>query len=226
MFDKGPAPSDPDVARDDAAPVAWSLIVLIVLGCGVELALALADFGVWGTVRLRQSAYEYFGFWPGLLQNWAPNYPLQPYVMFLTYAFFHAGLLHLLVNMITLWSLGKAVLNRVGALSFLIIYLLSVIGGACGYALLASGLQPMVGASGALFGLAGALLAWLYVDQFTYRRGLLPIAQAVVVLILLNLVLWWAMDGQLAWQTHLGGFISGWIAALLVDPRAVDRSAE
>jgi membrane associated rhomboid family serine protease len=35
----------------------------------------------------------------------------------------------------------------------------------------------------------------------------------------LNIVLWWAMDGQLAWETHLGGFITGWIAAMLIDPR-------
>jgi len=37
-------------------------------------------------------------------------------------------------------------------------------------------------------------------------------------LIVLNLVLWWAMDGLLAWQTHLGGFIIGWVVALMIDP--------
>ena len=36
---------------------------------------------------------------------------------------------------------------------------------------------------------------------------------------LLNLLLWWAMDGQLAWETHLGGFLAGWVMALLADPR-------
>ncbi|MDC1399675.1 rhomboid family intramembrane serine protease [Yoonia sp.] len=80
----------------------------------------------------------------------------------------------------------------------------------------------MVGASGALFGLIGGLLAWTYVDRFTYNEGLWPIARAVLILVALNLVLWWAMDGQLAWQTHLGGFIAGWVVALLIDPRAQD----
>jgi membrane associated rhomboid family serine protease len=38
----------------------------------------------------------------------------------------------------------------------------------------------------------------------------------------MNLLLWWAMNGQLAWQTHLGGFMIGWITAILIDPRARD----
>lgn len=174
---------------------------------------------------MRQFAYENAGFWPGLLDNWRPNFALQPYTMFLTYAIFHAGLAHLVVNMITLWSLGLAVLDRVKIRGFVVIYLLSTLGGAVGYALLASGLRPMVGASGALFGLAGALLAWMYVDRFTHQQGLLPVAQAVIFLVVLNLILWWAMNGQLAWETHLGGFVAGWIAALLVDPRAMDPTS-
>ncbi len=141
--------------------------------------LSLSDLGWIGTPRLRQYAFENAGFWPGLLDNWRPNFALQPYTMFLTYAIFHAGLAHLVVNMITLWSLGLAVLDRVKIRGFVVIYLLSTIGGAVGYALLASGLRPMVGASGALFGLAGALLAWMYVDRFTHQQGLLPVAQAL-----------------------------------------------
>ena len=74
----------------------------------------------------------------------------------------------------------------------------------------------MVGASGALFGLTGGLLAWLYVDRYTRSEGLLPVAQAVMALFIFNLVLWWAMDGHLAWETHLGGFLTGWIFALLM----------
>lgn len=198
------------------------LIALILVCCGLEITLKLADFGLLGPERLRGLAYDYGGFWPGLLTGWVPNFTGQPYAMFLTYGFLHGGLTHLIINMVTLWSLGIAVIERVGVRGFVILYLLSILGGAMGYALLASGLQPMVGASGALFGLAGGLLAWMYVDRFTFRQGLLPVAQAVGLLIALNLILWWAMSGQLAWQTHLGGFIVGWITALLVDPRPFD----
>lgn len=195
------------------------LIALTMICCLVEAVLQLADFGVMSPQRLRTLAYEYCGFWPGLLRDWIPNYAQQPYAMFLTYGFLHSGALHLLVNMLTLWSLGQAVLYRVGSIGFGFIYLISLLGGAAGFAILAPNLQPMIGASGALFGLAGALLAWMYVDRYTYKQGLLPVAQPALMLVVLNLVLWWAMSGQLAWETHLGGFLSGWFAALLADPR-------
>ncbi len=188
----------------------------------IEIVLQLADMGLLPTVRFRAVVYEYGSFWPGLLQGWNPNYALQPYTMFFTYGFLHGGFAHLIVNMITLWSLGKVVLDRVGLSGFCMLYLASLFGGAGGYALFSSAPIPMVGASGALFGLAGGILAWLYVDRYTRAEGLLPVAQAVLILVLLNLVLWWAMGGQLAWETHLGGFLTGWVMALLIDPRPAD----
>jgi len=198
-----------------------TLLWAILLFCtAVELFLTGSDWSLWGSSRLRRQAYEYGGFWPGLLDNWAPNYRHQPWIMFLTYGFLHSGLSHLVVNMITLWSLGQAVINRVGPRGFGLLYVSSIIGGAGGFALLASGLQPMVGASGALFGLSGGLLSWAYVDLMTDRKPLWPVVQAVTFLTGLNLVLWWAMNGQLAWETHLGGFLIGWVVALLIDPRA------
>lgn len=194
-------------------------IGLIALCSVIELVLSLSDHGLIGPGSLRRLAYDYGGFWPGLLGNWQPNYPMQPWAMFFTYGFLHGGPAHLIVNMITLWSLSVLVLDRVGARGFGLLYLAALLGGGGGFALLAPGLRPMVGASGALFGLIGGLLAWTYVDRFTFREGLWPILRAVLFLIALNLVLWWAMDGQLAWETHLGGFLTGWIAALLIDPR-------
>lgn len=197
-----------------------AILGLIVLCTAVEFALLLADWGFWGGNRVRQTAYEYGGFWPGLLRDWRPNYPSQPWLMFTTYGFLHGGLIHLVVNMITLASLGPPVVARVGQFRFGVLYLLSLFGGAAGYGLLAGSLTPMVGASGALFGLAGALVSWDYVDRFTYQIELWPVARAILLLLGLNAVLWWAMSGQLAWEAHLGGFVAGWVAALLLDPRS------
>lgn len=199
---------------------------LIAICVFIEAVLTLGDWNLLPVVRMRALAYENFGFWPGLLRGWNPNYAAQPYTMFLSYGFLHGGLAHLAVNMITLWSLGGAVQKRTGHRGFLLLYLTTLLGGAGGYALLSSTPEPMVGASGALFGLVGGLLAWLYVDLYTFQKGLLPVAQAVLLLILLNLVLWWAMGGRLAWETHLGGFITGWIVALLIDPRANDPDSK
>ncbi|MBY4895367.1 rhomboid family intramembrane serine protease [Rhodobacteraceae bacterium N5(2021)] len=197
----------------------WLLATMVALMSIVELGLLGSDYGLWGSSRLRQSAYEWYGFWPGLLQGWDPNYTLQPYTMFLSYAGLHGGPGHLAMNMITLWSLGAEIIARVGRLRFIVLYLGTAIGGAAGYGLLATTIQPMVGASGALFGLAGGLMAWAYVDRFTARAGLWPIARVAALLIAINIAMYWALDGQLAWQTHLGGFLAGWVLAMLIDPR-------
>lgn len=212
-----PEPADPS----DRPPAGlWLIGLLVVLCSGVELVLWLADHGIVQVARLRLTAYEYAGFWPGLLRGpWQPNYPGQPWLMFLTYAFLHSGPVHLLVNMVTLWSLGQLVLRRAGPRGFAILYVAAVLGGGLGFGLLAQTIQPMVGASGGLFGLAGGILAWSYVDRYNAAQTLWPVALWVGGLLLLNLVQWWLMDGLLAWQTHLGGFIAGWIAALLIDPR-------
>ncbi|MCV3273812.1 rhomboid family intramembrane serine protease [Roseobacter sinensis] len=202
------------------------LVGIIVLCCLAEAALVLGDAGVIPAPRLRQTAYEYAGFWPGLLGAWTANYPLQPYAMFLTYAFLHAGVVHLAVNMMTLYSLGNIVVQRVGAKGFTLLYVLSVVGGGAGFGLMADTLRPMVGASGGLFGLAGGILAWSYVDRFTARAKLWPVVRGASLLLLLNVVLWWLMDGLLAWETHLGGFVAGWIAALLIDPRSVIEESD
>lgn len=217
MKDNAPDLPDNTPATVPGLPI---LIGLIVVCVAIEAVLLAADYGLFGPPRLRQTVYENAGFWPGLLGSWRPNYSAQPYLMFFSYAFLHGGFLHLAVNMVTLWSLGQAVLVRVGVVGFVLLYLAALLGGALGFGLLAETLRPMVGASGALFGLAGGLLAWNYVDRFTLRERLWPVARAALLLLLLNVVLWWAMDGQVAWETHLGGFVTGWIAALLIDPRS------
>jgi rhomboid protease GluP len=198
------------------------LIVLVVICTGIELTLQGADFGLWGSPRWRGLAYQNGGFWRGLLDNWQPNYPGQPALMFATYSFLHVGAVHLLVNMITLASLGRLVIERVGQGRFAVIYALSLLGGAAGFALLSTAVQPMVGASGALFGLAGVLTGWEYTERRLAREGLGPVLRVVALLIGLNLVMYWAMGGNLAWETHLGGFLAGWVAGWWVrarDPR-------
>jgi len=213
--------------NDGEVPVggAWrrlphpAVLALIGVCVAIELALQLGDHGAFGPGRFRQVAYEYGGFWPGLLKGWTENYPFQPWLMFVSYGFLHSGLLHLTVNMITLFVLAEAVLDRISATKFLLLYVAATVGGGLGHALLAVSYQPMVGASGALFGLAGAILAWEYVDRFTLRERLWPVARAVILLLALNVVLYYAMNRSLAWQAHLGGFLTGWMAALLIDPR-------
>ncbi len=197
-------------------------LTVLLLCAAVEATLQLADAGLLGSGRLRFLAYSYGGFWPGLLGDWRPNYPGQPVAMFVTYSILHGGLVHFAVNMITLLSLGAGVAERAGPRRYVAVYVASILGGAAVFALLAPGLRPMVGASGALFGLVGALVAWETLDRRALRLSMRPILRVVVFLVVMNLVLWWAMDGLLAWQTHLGGFLAGAAAAMLVGQRPLD----
>lgn len=185
------------------------IIGLIILCCAVELALQAADRGLIGTTLWRSLAYQNGAFWTGLLGNWRPNYALQPYLMFFTYAFLHAGLSHLIGNMLTLLFLGAIVQDRGGWRWFLLIYGLSALGGAAVFGLLNSDPHPMVGASGALFGLAGAWQVWDWSDQYKLGAPIWTFGRILLGFALLNLLVWWGMDGQLAWETHLGGFLVG-----------------
>lgn len=201
-----------------ALPGRSAIAVLVVLCVSIEAILQAGDAGLLGVPRFRMVVYEYFGFWSGLLGNWLPNYALQPWTMFITYGFLHAGLMHLVLNMVTLVSIGLPVVARVGPLSFVLLYWVSMLGGGLGFALLSDSFRPMVGASGALFGLAGAILAWEYLDRRDLKEHLWPVARAVLLLIALNAALYYAMDRLLAWEAHLGGFVMGWISALIINP--------
>ena len=193
--------------RGGGLPVTVLLVIVAILG--IELVLQAADFGLIGQVRWRSLAFQNFAFWPGLLGNWTPNYPVQPATMFATYAALHSGLSHVLGNAITFYLLGPPVCARFGQRGFLWIAVASAMGGALAFAALSDTPQPMVGASGVVFGLAGALTAALWTGPVDRRRALRLTALIVAILILLNAVVWWTLDGLLAWQTHLGGFLAG-----------------
>lgn len=202
-------------------PGAWLIWSIVGLCALIEGILSLGDLGLLGGTRLRQTVFEYGAFWPGILRGgWRTNYPGQGVAMFVTYGFLHGGPVHMLTNMLTMVSLGPPVARRIGTGGLALLYAGSILGGAAGFGLLAASYNPMVGASGALFGLAGGLLAWDYVDRFTLRARLWPVARMALFLAAMNLALWWGLDGQLAWETHLGGFAAGWVLALLIDPRS------
>ena len=197
--------------------VIWALVIASTLP---ELLLTGADLRLWGDPSWRMAAYEYGGFWSGLLRDWVPTYPGQAFAMFATYGFLHGGLSHLALNMVTLIVFGSILAQRYGGGAMLILYGLSQIGGGLAYGLLSPADNvPMVGASGAIFGLAGAFLM-LSARQLRIRgQSVIPVLKSAGALVLLNLVLWWAMAGGLAWQAHLGGALVGIAFVALVPPR-------
>jgi membrane associated rhomboid family serine protease len=193
----------------------WAVVLLCTLP---ELVLLGADWGLWGSARWRPAAYQNGAFWAGLLHGWRPNYAAQPIVMFASYGWLHAGPGHLLGNLGVLVWLGPRMLERFGPRGFAALWGICLLGGAAGFGLLTSSPAPMVGASGALFGLAGA---WL-VEEVCQIRGLWPRmlkgAGMLAALLALNAAAWVLQGGRLAWETHLGGMAAGMAFAMLWRP--------
>ncbi len=142
---------------------------------------------------------------------------------FLTAAFAHSPrlILHIAFNMYALWILGSYLEPLLGRLRFAAVYLISALGGSVGYLLLASPLTleqlqagaggawntPTVGASGAVFGLFGALLV--------LNRRLGRSSGPMLTVIAINAVLGFVIPG-IAWQAHLGGLVTGLACAAVI----------
>jgi membrane associated rhomboid family serine protease len=123
-----------------------------------------------------------------------------------TSGFLHANLLHLGLNMLVLWFVGPPLEEALGRGRFLLLYFVSLLAGAAG-ALLQAPLVYTVGASGAIFGLFGALLVLEY--QATGRI----VGGQAFTLIALNLVFSFAING-VSWGGHIGGLIGGILGTL------------
>lgn len=131
-----------------------------------------------------------------------------------TPVFLHANLLHIGVNMYSLWALGPAVERFFGHARFLAVYLLSGIGGVLLSLVLSP--DPSVGASGAIFGLLGALATFLYLHRATFGQlGAMQLRQLVFVA-LINLAMG-LTPGIDNWG-HVGGLIAGAVLSWFLGP--------
>jgi membrane associated rhomboid family serine protease len=123
-----------------------------------------------------------------------------------TAMFLHGSLLHIAFNMFALYWLGTVVEEAIGTTRFLLIYFVSGLAGSAG-ALLLDPLQVTVGASGAIWGIMGALLVLEYMTTGSF-------AGQAAGLILINLVITFSIP-NISVGGHLGGLVGG-VAATYV----------
>jgi membrane associated rhomboid family serine protease len=123
----------------------------------------------------------------------------------LTAAFLHYGPIHLGLNMLALWWFGEVVERALGRGRFLLLYLVSGLAGSAG-ALIANPDAVTVGASGAIFGMLGALLIleWQATGSFTGQA---------MTLIVINLAFSFAVS-NISYGGHIGGLIGGILGTL------------
>jgi membrane associated rhomboid family serine protease len=186
--------------RDGRPVVTITLIGL----CVVSYVLQLATSGAWTEQWIFSPAR-------GQIEPWR----------FLTTGFLHSEgtVLHLLFNMYALWIVGPFLEQMLGRWRYTALYLLSAIAGSVGVLLLANPAQVswvggVVGASGAVFGLFGAILVVM--------RRLGRDARQIVVVIVLNVIIGFTVP-NIAWQAHFGGLAMGAALALVYVHAPADR---
>jgi rhomboid protease GluP len=129
--------------------------------------------------------------------------------------FVHFGILHLAFNMIVLWQVGPLVERLFGNIAFAVIYFLS---GLCG-SLLSARLHPLSvagGASGAIFGLYGALFGFLLVQRRSIPGPILKtLAVNAAIFVGYNVIAGASQPG-IDMSAHGGGLAGGWILGMLL----------
>ena len=127
-------------------------------------------------------------------------------------AFLHVSLIHLLVNMYSLVIIGTQVETFIGKLKFLFIYLISAIVGSLLSLIFNEVNIVSVGASGAIFGLMGALLYFGYHYRLYLSEA---IKNQIIPVIVLNLILGFMVSG-VDNAAHIGGLIGGYLASMAI----------
>jgi membrane associated rhomboid family serine protease len=129
--------------------------------------------------------------------------------------FLHAGVIHLALNAYVLWIFGTVIERDIGRISTLAVFLVTgVFAGATSFAF-ADGFRVGVGASGAIFGLVGAFVAYNYLR----RSNVLAQARlrSAMTMLLINLVIGFSIPA-IDWRAHVGGLVAGLVAGYAVDP--------
>ena len=180
------------------------LVTYVLIAINVAVFLAQMAIGV------NEVAGDY-GMWPvGIAAN-------GEWWRLVTAAFLHGSFLHIAFNMYVLFALGPTLERILGHYRYLALYLLAAIGGGVASYVFSDMRTVSVGASGAIFGLMGALVV-------AGRRLRYDVTQ-VLVLLAVNIAIGFVSPG-VDWRAHLGGLVTGaLVAAIMVFPAPRHRTA-
>jgi len=185
------------------------------------IAIVVANVAVFVAMLVRSKSIVAFSIED--LLRWGANY--GPYITrggewwrLLSAAFVHVNFLHILFNMWCLWNLGALAERAYGNNRFLLIYLLSAVGGSIASVTLHPQIVS-VGASGAVFGISGSLVGFLWknkpnVPPAVFRNLIRNMAQFIGFNVLFGMMIP-GIDNA----AHIGGLVTGFLAGVLVNLR-------
>jgi membrane associated rhomboid family serine protease len=181
--------------------------------------------------RHAEAFLENFGLVP--IRFHSAHDPVARFLPIFTSMFLHAGLMHLVGNMLFLHIFGDNVEDRLGHLRFLVFYLgCGTIAALVQVNMLGHSGLPMIGASGAIAGVTGAYFVFYPRARILTLVPIFLFWEFVQVPAVVFLFLWFAIQiaygmlaiggseaGGVAWWAHVGGFAGGAIGGLLIAPR-------
>jgi membrane associated rhomboid family serine protease len=197
---------------DNIAPVLGIIILCFLVFIATEAGRRFFDYNLVALLGLQTATF--------LHEPWT-IVTNQPWTI-VTNLFVHADIWHILFNMITLYFFGTFLIRLVGTRDFLIIYFLGGIVGNIFFMLFASLIdqsllyKTVVGASGAIFALGGALA--LVTPRLRVFVFPIPVPMPLWVAVIGGFVLMSFAPG-IAWQGHLGGLVFGLLAGLVLRRR-------
>ena len=147
--------------------------------------------------------------------NWGPLTLSGEWWRLLTCVFVHGGIIHIAFNMWCLWNLGALAESLYGRWTYGAIYLICGVGSSLVSVAWHPGV-PSVGASGAIFGLAGALIAAFKLGEFSVPRSALSgTLRSLAMFVIYNLI-FGAAIGTTDNAAHVGGLVTGLILGALI----------
>ena len=204
-------------------PLPPAVIVVFLAIAGVEAGLSLGEAGMIGgpgAVGWRLGLIRDYGF-SGQIFDWMlanGRWPLTELMRMITYPFVHLGFTHSLFAIVLLLALGKLVAEAMGQLAFVIIFVLSGMGGAVLYALLLNDPSWLVGAYPAVYGLIGgySFVMWRQLAG----RGTQQYRAFSLIAILMGIQLLWGVFFEVGtqWVAELIGFFVGFGLCFLLAP--------
>src|SRR5215467_8844258 len=179
-----------------------STITLTHMLFGVNIAVFLAMVLTSGSLEFTGEITHRFG------SNFGPDTLTGQWWRLFTYMFLHGGAMHIFFNMWCLWDLGRLCESLYGRWTYAAIYLITGISGG----LASVGWNPRilsVGASGAIFGLAGALIASFYLGEFSLPKfAIRGTLRSLIIFAVFNLF-FGGLFGGIDNACHIGGLASG-----------------
>lgn len=133
---------------------------------------------------------------------------------FVTSMFMHSGAMHIVMNLLSLYLIGKVLEKLFHPLTYLSIYFVTGLFGSLLYLFVNLGGQA-VGASGAIFGMFGALAGFAWVHRKTMHDEFMQFMRSFGMILLLNLGMGLAIP-EIAMSAHIGGLIAGMISGVIM----------